>query len=364
MSYRKLFLLIAFAPLGLLLLIRDAQGWDEFPDDTTWGFIDWGDGSRVRCTLGFDDTTIQAVPGVNGTLTIMISLKAGKTLTCKKIEDNGFTQTGQAILVQGIKSTQPGDLVVTGVQDLGCSNLPGGVSQKIFQATCGQNSADVTGTILWVVPSDKGLLGSWYQFGGAASLTNSGACNQFFPRVAGTFDRNVIFTNTEGFNAPLCPLGEGNHGPTLFRGCSATGLNIPSACTDAIHTGGTPAKQPLRQITEFGLTCRTPFNTTSCSSDPSGVIQAEIDCTTIDCGQIIQSSLDCGEPDNPFKVQALDVRENQGNLVVKCPRCFNSAFVPSAAGELVVAGQLSDGTGAKSFSQDVGGICTGTPTSQ
>jgi hypothetical protein len=170
----------------------------------------------------------------------------------------------------------------------------------------------------------------------------------------------VIFINLEGFNAGSCQ-GEGNHGPTFFRGCSATGLNTSSACTDLVHTGGTPAKEGLRQLHEFGLTCRTPFNQTSCAS-AQGVVQAEIDCTTIDCTQIIRSSLDCGEPDNPFKVDALRVRElTSGNLEVTCPRCFNGANVFSATGELVVAGQKSDGT---TFTQDIGGVCSGTPVSQ
>lgn len=355
MSYRKLFLSIAFAPLGLLLLVGDAQPWDG--DDSPFGFIDWEDGSRVRCTIGFGDTTIQDNLAL-GTLTI--SLREGKKLTCSKIGDKGETQTGQAILVQGIGSTVPGDLRITGVRDLGCSNLSGGVSQKTFQATCGDQvagiPADVTGTIRWV---DGPLANSTYQFGGAASLTNAGACNQFFPRVTGTFDRNVIFVNQQGFNAPSCQ-GEGNHGPSPFRGCSATDLDTTSACIDALHTGGTPANEGLRQLREFELTCRTPFNTTSCANNPSGVIQAEIDCSSIDCGQIIRSSLQCGEPDNPFKVAALRVREVSGDLEVTCPRCFKNAFVPSAAGELVVAGQRSDGT---KFTQDIGGLCTGTPTS-
>jgi hypothetical protein len=354
MSYRKLFLLIAFAPLACLLFVRDAQPWDEFPQDSPFGFMDWGDGSRVRCTFGFDDTTIQAANAANGTLTITISLKDGKTLTCAKIPnpgEPGTTQSGQAILLAPFQ--------VTGVQDQGCSNLKGGGSQKTFAATCGKDSADVTGTIQWVDPSDPALLGKTYEFGGAGSL-NTGACNNFFPSVAGTFDKNVIFINREGFNASSCQ-GEGNHGPTFFRGCSATNLGEPSACIDQVHTGGTPANAGLLQLREFTLTCRTPFNQTSCAN-AQGVVQAEIDCTTIDCTQIIRSSLDCGEPDNPFKVDAQRVRElASGNLEVTCPRCFNGANVFSAAGELVVAGKKSDGT---TFTQDIGGVCSGTPVSQ
>jgi hypothetical protein len=352
MSYRKLFLLITFAPLALLLFVRDAQPWDG--DDSPWGFIDWEDGSRVRCTIGFGDTTITDEPGANGTLTLRISLKPGKTLTCAKIDDK-LTQSGQATLVN--------DLLITGVQDLGCSNLPGGVSQRTFQATCGERSADVTGKIQWV----DGPLGppnkNTYEFGGAAFLKSPGACNQFFPK-AGTFDRNVIFINTKGFNSQSCS-GDAHHGPALFRGCSATNLNTPSECIDAVHTGGTSAKEGLRQLTQFGLTCRVPFNSSSCANNPSGVIQAEIDCSTLDpvkgCEQIDRSSLQCGEPDNPFKVAALRVREVSGDLEVTCPRCFKSAFVPSSAGELVVAGQKSDGT---KFTQDIGGLCSGTPTSR
>ena len=37
MSYRKLFLLIAFAPLACLLFVRDAQPWDEFPQTPRLG---------------------------------------------------------------------------------------------------------------------------------------------------------------------------------------------------------------------------------------------------------------------------------------------------------------------------------------
>ena len=130
------------------------------------------------------------------------------------------------------------------------------------------------------------------------------------------------------------------------------------------HRGERRLNNPFTRSLSLRLACRTPWNSTSCSSDPSGIIWAEIDCTTVNCGQIDQSSLFCGDPDNPFKASALDVKKSSGDLQVKCPRCDNGAFVPSAAGELVVAGQLSDGTSAKSFSEDVGGICTGTPTSQ
>jgi hypothetical protein len=350
MSYRKLFLLIAFAPLGLLLFVGNAQPWDG--DDSPWGFMDWGNGSRVRCTFGFDDTTITATPPNGTLLTITISLKDGKTLTCAKIPEPGdppgsITQSGQAELIQPLR--------ITGVQDKGCSNS-GNVSERLFEATCGENKADVTGIIKWV---DGPLAGSTYEFGGAGSL-NTGACNKFFPRVAGTFDRNVIFINREGFNSRNCPVGEGNHGPTFFRGCSATTLGteekpVASSCTDSVHTGGTPANAGLLQLREFTLICRTPFNTSSCPG-ASGVIQAEIDCTSIDCGNIIQSSLTCGEPDDPFTEPAVDVKSNQGNLVVTCHRC-----VASAAAELVVAGQSSDGT---KFRQDIAGLCTGEPTSR
>jgi ribosomal protein S27E len=356
MSYRKLFLLIAFAPLGLLLFVGNAQPWDG--NDSPWGFMDWGNGSRVQCIFGFGDTNISFA---NGTVTI--SLKDDtKTLTCAKIPEPGdpgpaVTKSGQAKLLTPFQ--------VTGVQDLGCSNLKGGGSQKTFEATCGRDNADVTGIIQWVEPSHPDLLNKTYEFGGAASL-NTGACNNFFPTVAGTFGRNVIFINREGFNASSCE-GEGNHGPTFFRGCSATNLGepgkppVPSACIDTVHTGGTPANAGLLQLREFGLTCRAPFNQTSCAN-AQGVVQAEIDCTTIDCTQIIRSSLDCGEPDNPFKVDPERIRElASGNLEVTCPRCFNGATVFSAAGELVVAGKKSDGT---TFSQDIGGVCSGRPVSQ
>jgi len=343
---------MVFVTLALWLFILNVQAWDEFPDDSPFGFMDWGDGSRVKCTFGFNDTTIQASPPSGNLLTISISLKAGKTLTCSKVEDNGTSQSGQAILLTPLQ--------ITGVQDLGCTNVKGGASQKIFEATCGKNGADVTGKIQWVAPSDAGLLGQTYEFGGAATL-NTGACNPLFPKVAGTFDRNVIFANTEGWNAPSCQ-GDGNHGPLFFRGCSATGLGKNSACTDTVHTGGTgtdPKTGGIRQLLEFGLICRTPFNTSSCAgtSDPSGVIQTEIDCTTIDCSNIIQSSLTCGAPDNPFTEKALDVKPNGGNLVVKCHRC-----VASPAAELVVAGQTSDGS--EVFVKDIGGLCTGEPTSR
>jgi hypothetical protein len=368
MSYRKLFMLIAFAPLGLLLFVRDAQAWDE--DTSPFGVLDWFDGSRVRCTLGFGETTIddeEADHVIDArtidtrtieTLTIRISSNRGKTITCAKIDEkNGTTQSGQAILVEPLE--------ITGVQTGECKNLYGGRSgsEQSFVATCGKKNADVTATIQWV---DGPLKGNKYKIGGSASLETD-ACKEFFPGVA-PFDRNVIFVSTKFFNARGCK-GEVNHGPTFFRGCSARNLNEPSACTDALHTGGT-SSEGLRQLTEFGLTCRTPFNS-NCKFNNSGVIQAEIDCTTIDCAQIIQSSLHCGDPDDPFKTLALDVHKSSddpfktlaldvhkssGDIRVTCPRCFNSAPVFSAIGELVVAGQESDGT---QFRQDIGGLCLG-----
>jgi hypothetical protein len=345
MSYRKLFLLIAFAPLGLLLFVGDAQPcwWCDPPDG---GYNPWGGwtggGSFVTCQIGFGDAVSSSV--VNGTATI--KSVTGKTFPCTVTDDNGVTTSGEGTI------GGPDGIKITGVQLGQCSitDKSKKTSEREAFANCGQSGADVDGQIQIVSPSGTAT----WNIGGVDALTNTGACNNshLFGATA-TFEKNEIFTAKVTYNNATC-AGSGNDAKTNFRSCTGP-LGQPAKCVDndTDHTMGASFDQIIRLDGD----CRDAQNKTSCDSDPGGVIQFKIDVANQPA--IDLTSARCGDPDNPFKAPAIDAKTNNGVLTVTCPRCFASVFVPSLDGTLVATANAGDG----SLKHLIGAICQATPTS-
>jgi hypothetical protein len=348
MSYRKLFLLIAFAPFVLLLLGGDARAQcflDPDCDSDPWGF--WGPGgggSTISCKIGFGDTVLGGDPNAG---TVTINSVPGNTFSCTR--SDGTTATGQGQIVGGIQ--------VTGVQAGQCVvDKSTKTSKKKFFSQCGQLGADVDGDI--VITFSSVTSGTW-SFGGVDALLNTGACNNsnLFPEKA-PFLKNEIFTTTVTYNNTNCQ-GTGNDGKVNFRSCTGTALDTEPACiaNDNVHT----VSSSLDQIITFGLSCqRLPVNQTSCQTNTQGIIKATIDGTTTNTATIDQNSIRCGNPDDPFFSTPQSVTSNGNDLIVSCFRCFQKTYVPGPDNTLVVTANQADGS---TISHIVGGLCAVAPVS-
>jgi hypothetical protein len=342
MHYRKLFPLIAFAPLGLLLFVGDALAQcflDPSCDSDPWGF--WGPGgggSTITCKIKFGDTTLGGDPNTG---TVTIDSVPGNTFSCTHSDG----QTGQGHIEGGIQ--------VTGVQAGQCVvDKSTKTSKKKFFSQCGQLGADVDGDIVITFPSN--VVGTW-SFGGVDALGNTGACNNSNLFLAtGAFLKNEIFTTTVSYNNTNCQ-GTGNDGKANFRSCTGTALNdlSPECVTnDTVHT----VSSSLDQIITFGLSCqRLPVNQTSCQTDTKGILKATIDGTTTNTATIDQNSIRCGNPDNPFFSTPQSVTPNGNDLIVSCFRCFQNTYVPGPDNRLVVTANQADGS---TISHIVGGLCS------
>jgi hypothetical protein len=346
MSYRKFFMLIAFAPFVLLLLGGDALAQcfldPDNPDCDSSAFGFWGPGgggSTISCKIGFGDTVLGGDPN-NGTVTIQSV--PGKTLSCTRSE-NTTNETGQGQIVGGIQ--------VTGVQAGQCNvNKSTKTSEKNFFAQCGQGG-NVDGDIQIAFPSGTGT----WSFGGVDALGNTGACNNsnLFP-ATGAFLKNQIFTTTVRYNNTNCQ-GTGNDGKANFRSCTGTALNDPTpecVTDDTVHT----VSSSLDQIITFGLDCqRLPVNQTSCQTNSQGIIKATIDGATTNTATIDQNSIRCGNPDDPFFSTPQSVTTHGNDLIVSCFRCFQNTYVPGPENTLVVTANQADGS---TINHIVGGLCS------